>query len=51
MRLNKYIALCGAASRRGADKMIAGGQVTVNGDRVLTMGTDVDPDEGTEVCV
>ncbi len=42
MRLNKYIASCGVASRRGADKLIAEGKVTVNGAAVTTMGPDVD---------
>jgi pseudouridine synthase len=42
VRLNKYIALCGAASRRGADKLIAEGKVTVNGENVTTMGPDID---------
>ncbi|MDD5017745.1 MAG: pseudouridine synthase [Eubacteriales bacterium] len=50
MRLNKYIALCGAASRRGADKLIADGRVTVNGGIVLGMGTDIDIQKDT-VCV
>lgn len=42
MRLNKYIASCGAASRRGADKLIEQGKVTVNGDVVISMGLNVD---------
>ena len=44
MRLNKYIASCGVASRRGADTIIAEGRVTINGRPVTTIGTDVDPD-------
>jgi 23S rRNA pseudouridine2605 synthase len=31
MRLNRFLAAAGAASRRGADELIAGGHVTVNG--------------------
>lgn len=31
MRLNKYIALAGMASRRGADELIAAGKVKING--------------------
>ena len=31
IRLNKYLSECGLCSRREADRMIAGGQVTVNG--------------------
>jgi 23S rRNA pseudouridine2605 synthase len=44
MRLNKYIASCGVASRRGADIIIAEGRVTINGRPVSAIGTDVDPD-------
>lgn len=47
MRLNKYIALCGAASRRGADKLIAEGRVSINGAVVDTMGIDVDEEKDT----
>lgn len=50
MRLNKYIASCGVASRRGADKLIADGKVTVNGARVTTMGPDID-ESSDIVCV
>lgn len=35
MRINKYIALCGAASRRKAEELILAGRVTVN-DEVMT---------------
>jgi len=42
VRLNKYIASCGAASRRGADDLISSGRVTVNGIVPETMGFDVD---------
>jgi 23S rRNA pseudouridine2605 synthase len=31
MRLNRFLAAAGVASRRGADELIAGGHVTVNG--------------------
>ncbi len=43
MRLNKFIASCGVASRRGADTIIAEGRVTINGRPVISIGTDVDP--------
>ncbi|KXZ39888.1 23S rRNA pseudouridine2605 synthase [Alkalithermobacter thermoalcaliphilus JW-YL-7 = DSM 7308] len=42
MRLNKYIALCGVASRRRADELILSGTVKVNGKVVNTMGIDID---------
>ena len=33
MRLNRYLARAGVASRRGADELIKKGRVTVNGQR------------------
>ena len=45
MRLNRYIAMCGVSSRRGADALIAEGRVTVSGAAVETMGPDIDPDK------
>ena len=41
MRLQKYLALCGVASRRAAEKMIAEGRVTVCGQPVKQMGVNV----------
>lgn len=42
-RLQKLIAQAGIASRRKAEKLIAEGQVTVNGKVVTEMGTKADP--------
>ena len=42
MRLQKYLALSGVASRRNAEKMIAEGRVSVNGMVVTEMGVQVD---------
>ncbi len=42
MRLQKYLALCGVASRRAAEKMIADGRVTVGGEAVTAMGVSVE---------
>ncbi len=42
VRLQKYIAMCGAASRREAEKLIEGGQVTVNNKTVTEMGVKVE---------
>ncbi len=47
MRLNKYIAECGVASRRGADKLIADGAVKVNNRTVTTLGVDINTDNDT----
>ena len=42
MRLQKYLASCGVASRRNAEKLIAEGRITVNGVTVIEPGTQVD---------
>ena len=42
MRLQKYLALSGVASRRNAEKMIADGRVAVNGTVITEMGVQVD---------
>lgn len=40
MRINKFLAAAGVASRRGCDKLISEGKVTVNG-RVAVIGQEV----------
>lgn len=42
MRLQKYLALSGVASRRTSEKMIADGRVAVNGRVITEMGVQVD---------
>ena len=42
-RLQKVLAQAGVASRRAAEKLIADGRVTVNGEVVRMMGTKADP--------
>ena len=42
MRLQKYLALCGVASRRHAERMIQDGLVQVNGLTVREMGFQID---------
>lgn len=44
MRLQKFIAQCGIASRRSAEKIIESGRVKVNGEIVDYMGLVIDPD-------
>jgi len=50
MRLQRFLAQGGVASRRKAEEMITGGQVKVNGRVVTELGTKVDPD-GDKVVV
>src|SRR3954469_9490787 len=42
MRLAKYLAHAGVASRRAAERLIADGKVTVGGEVVTNPATDVD---------
>ena len=42
MRLQKYLAECGVASRRAAEKMIADGRVSVDGQTISEMGVQVE---------
>jgi 23S rRNA pseudouridine2605 synthase len=43
MRLAKFLAGAGVASRRGAERMIRAGRVSVGGERVLDPARDVGP--------
>ena len=43
VRLNKYLADHGIASRRKADEMIDEGRVSVNGRKVYELGVKIDP--------
>lgn len=44
VRLQKYLAHCGVASRRGAESMIQEGRVSVNGEIIREMGVQIDED-------
>lgn len=48
MRINKFISEAGIASRRGADKLITEGRVTINGKRA-TIGSPVEPGDDVRV--
>jgi pseudouridine synthase len=45
MRLQKYMALCGVASRRKSEEMIQKGLVKVNGKIITELGTIVDSEK------
>jgi 23S rRNA pseudouridine2605 synthase len=49
IRLNKYLAQAGVASRRYADVLIERGKVRVNGKTVREMGTIVEPSDKVDV--
>jgi 23S rRNA pseudouridine2605 synthase len=49
MRLGKYLAHAGVASRRAAEQMIAAGRVTVAGETVIDPARDVDDDSAVAV--
>ena len=49
MRINKYIALAGVASRRKADELIENGNVKVNNMTLTEPGYDVKPGDVVEV--
>lgn len=43
MRLQKFLARAGVASRRGSENLMSAGRVTVNGRVVTELGSKVDP--------
>lgn len=48
MRINKFISESGKASRRGADKLVNEGRVTING-KVAKIGSQVEPGDDVRV--
>ena len=48
LRINKFISESGKASRRGADKLIAEGRVTINGS-LAKIGSQVEPGDDVRV--
>lgn len=47
MRLQKFMAKCGIASRRKSEEIILQGKVKVNGNIVKELGVKIDPDKDT----
>ncbi|MCM2535655.1 23S rRNA pseudouridine(2604) synthase RluF [Neobacillus pocheonensis] len=48
MRINKFISESGTTSRRGADKLISEGRVTING-KIALIGSQVEPGDDVRV--
>jgi len=44
VRINRYLAMCGIASRRAADDLVRAGRVKINGEVVTNLATRVDPE-------
>ena len=49
MRLQRYLAGCGIASRRNAEKLVESGRVAVNGI-VARLGETIDPEKDVVTC-
>lgn len=49
MRLQKYMALCGIASRRKSEKIILEGRVKVNGKVINELGVKIEPEKDTVI--
>jgi 23S rRNA pseudouridine2605 synthase len=45
VRLNRFLAQAGIASRRASDKLISEGSVSINGKKVYELGVQVDPEK------
>lgn len=43
VRLQKFLAQCGIASRRKSEELIVAGKVRVNGEVITELGTSIDP--------
>lgn len=50
LRLQKFLAQCGIASRRRAEELIRAGRVEVDGQAVTEMGAKIDPSSQTVRC-
>ena len=48
MRINKYIGESGMASRRGADRLVSDGRVTINGE-LASLGSQVEPGDDVRI--
>ena len=44
LRINRYLAAAGFGSRRACDELVRGGNVRINGEKVVSLSTLVDPE-------
>jgi pseudouridine synthase len=49
IRLNRYLAQCGLGSRRSVERLISSGHIFLNGAKVTSLGTTLDPAADTVV--
>lgn len=49
MRINRFLARCGIASRRKAEAIVLAGRVSKNGETILDLATDIEEED--RVCV
>ena len=49
MRINKYLALCGVASRRKAEQLVLNGNVFVNGKEIRDLATVIQSGDKVEI--
>lgn len=49
MRINKYIAMCGVSSRRGAEELVTSGKIKVNGKVITTLATEINEENDTVI--
>lgn len=50
IRLNKFLADCGLASRRKAEDLILSGKIKINGQIITNLGTKIDPAKDKVYC-
>ena len=45
VRLHKFLAEAGVASRRASEELILEGRVSVNNQQITTLGSKIDPEK------
>ena len=49
MRLNRFLAAAGFGSRRSCEQLISGGHVVINGNKIKSLATQVEPNDDVRV--